>query len=420
MEIKTLRGIKDILPVEIKKWQYVELNCRKILENFNFSEIRTPIFEKTELFIRSVGKSSDIVNKEMYTFIDKGGESITLKPEGTASVIRAYLEHKMYAQEQITKLYYFSPMFRYERPQSGRYRQHYQLGVEVIGTKNFIIDLEIFILITTILETLGMKNFEIKINSVGCNICRNKYIEVLKESIFSNISSFCEDCQNRFKINPLRILDCKKDNCRALLQKGPFIKDFLCSECKDHHLKLIKYLDFFKVKYVLDSFLVRGLDYYTKTVFEITSPFLGAQNSFGGGGRYDKLVQELGGNDISCIGFSFGLERLIQAMEKSNVNFPEKKEIEFYFVYLGEKALEKIIELVFLFRTKNYYVHFSYENVSFKNQLKQANKLGVKYCLILGENELQKELILLKDMEQGIQEEVSLQNLVKKLEELVK
>jgi histidyl-tRNA synthetase len=416
--IKAPKGVRDIFPPEIKKWQYVEGVIKSKLESFGFEEIRTPIFEQTELFTRGIGPSSDIVHKEMYSFVDRGGRKITLKPEGTASVIRAYLEHHLGEGKRVVKFYYLSPMFRYERPQANRYRQHYQIGVELIGEGHFLADVEIFLLFFNIFSALQLKDFRIKINSIGCASCRPEYVKILKEKVALKKHLFCADCQRRWETNPLRLLDCKKETCQKLRLELPFIKNFLCTSCSQHYSNLLQYLNFFRLRYEEDPFLVRGLDYYTKTTFEFISSALGAQDAFGGGGRYDGLVAELGGPAKPAIGFSLGIERLLEVMEKTKVKIPSSERVKFFFIHLGEKTLRKMSEISLSLKQMGYPVESFYEEMSLKNQLRWANKLGYRYCLILGEDELKEEVILLKDLAEKKQESVKMANLLNRIREL--
>ncbi|NQT30285.1 MAG: histidine--tRNA ligase, partial [Candidatus Saganbacteria bacterium] len=327
MKYSVPRGTKDILPEETSLWQYLEQTCRQIFDLYNYSEIRTPIFEKTELFTRSIGQTTDIVSKEMYEFKDRKGRSLTLRPEETAPVVRACVENNLISLDKITKLYYIGPMFRYERPQAGRQRQFHQAGVEVFGSADPLVDAEVILLNMQLFDALGLKNLEVDINSVGCKKCRPEYQKKLKTYFKNNIKHMCVECQERFEKNPLRILDCKEVKCQKFVNDAPASIDMLCPECSEHFAKVIEYLKEAGCNFKINNRLVRGLDYYTKTSFEIVSNQLGAQNAVSGGGRYDTLVAELGGKSIPAVGFAIGLERVIEIIKNDKLKMTNEGKI---------------------------------------------------------------------------------------------
>jgi histidyl-tRNA synthetase len=386
-----------------------------VLDNHGYHEISTPIFEQTELFIRGIGQLTDIVEKEMYTFQDKKGRSLTLRPEGTAPVVRSYLENNL-GREGLQKLYYKGPMFRYERPQAGRYRQFEQIGVELIGSQAPIADAEVITIGTTICEQLGIQDLTVAINSVGCAVCRPVIREQLKTFIVSSLKHLCEDCNRRYSSNPLRILDCKKEHCQTYFAGLPSSISVLCHECADHLSSVLEFLDSAQVKYHVDPFLVRGLDYYTKTAFEIRSDKLGAQNAICGGGRYDELIKELGGQKTPAFGFAFGVERMLMVLKQQEVQPAVRSTAPFvYFVSIGNVAARK----AFLFRNKlcslGIRADIDLENRSLKAQFKKADALKATYVCVIGEEEIAKNQCLLKNMATGKQEQVGFKDLEKKI-----
>ena len=408
---KAPRGTNDLLPPETQKWAFVEEAIRQKAESFGFQEIRTPIFEHTELFSRGIGEGTDITIKEMYTFTDKGGRSITLRPELTAPAVRAYLENYPMPGTRIVKWFYFGPAFRYERPQSGRYRQFHQFGIEAIGSKNPDVDLEVILLALEIFKSLNLQNLEIKLNSIGCSKCRPSYREALKKYFSPYLEQLCEDCKtHRYEKNPLRILDCKSQKCAPFLHEAPIPADYLCEECQTHFEKLKKRLRDLQISYSLDPRLVRGLDYYTKTVFEVISSVLGAQNSVCGGGRYDDLGEILGGPPVPAVGFAAGMERLILLL-KDNLTGGEKTPLV-YVVTLGEKAEELMVPLIFNLRKEaggrkmKLQIERDYQNRNLSQQLREANKLGAEFALILGENELAENKLILRNLAARQQEDL--------------
>lgn len=415
MFIKVPKGTQDILPDDASKWYYIENKIREILTKYGYQEIRTPTFEYTELFVRGIGESTDIVTKEMFTFPDRKGRSLTLRPEGTAPVVRAYLENKMDRSSQVVKLFYIGPMFRCEKPQAGRFRQFNQFGIEVIGTKSPVVDVEVIIAALEIYKKLGLKNLEILINSVGCKKCRAVYVQKLKEFIKDKKDFLCSECINRYKKNPLRVLDCKKDNCQKIIKTAPIITDYLCQECKQHFKEVKSYLNDLKIKYYVEPRLVRGLDYYTKTSFEIVSGELGAQNAIGGGGRYDDLVEELGGKPTPAVGFAAGIERMIIVMNQQKIERPENKGLDVFIAKVSEINTEIAFKLLQKIRNAGLSVDMDYSGKSLKSQMRAANKIGVKYTIIIGEEELSKNMVILRNMKTKEQKEVKINNLINEL-----
>ncbi len=409
MEIKAIRGFNDILPDEIGKWQFVEETVREVFEGFGFDEIRIPILEKTELFIRGIGEATDIVEKEMYTFTDKGGSSLTLRPEATASMARAYLEHKLFTFDPVAKLYCIGPMFRYERPQKGRYRQFYQIDAEVFGVANPVVDAEVILMLIHFLRQVGLEKLELQINSLGCRECRPRYREELRAFLSKKSFQLCEDCQRRLQANPLRIFDCKVQSCQETIVDAPKVSDFICKEC-DHHFNRVKeHLSMAGLEYVLNPKMVRGLDYYTRTAFEVVSYDLGAQNAVTGGGRYDNLFQEIGGRDIPGIGFAIGMERLISLLPK---NKGLKRPLDLFIAVQGKDGKQDAFRIAHQLHLERIRAEFDYEEKSLKSQMRRADKLNARYVLILGEEELKKGRAILRNMANQSQEEIPLQELV--------
>ncbi len=409
------RGTKDILPDTVGDWLFVEDKIRSLCRRFGYQEIRTPMFEHTELFQRGIGEGTDVVDKEMYTFTDRGERSITLRPENTASAVRAYLQNKLYAEDALTKLFYIGSMFRYDRPQAGRMREFHQFGVEAIGESNPAVDAEIILLAIKLLEGLGLKDLELYINSVGCPTCRAKYRTMLQDFFRDKLDDLCGDCQNRFDRAPMRILDCKKDADKPYMQDAPKITDCLCEECSDHFSKLQTYLTKAGVKFSLDPRLVRGLDYYTKTAFEIKYPPLGAQSAVAGGGRYDGLIEEMGGNPTPAVGFATGLERVLLALEKQGLLPDKNRSVDVYVVALGEQAQTEAFKLVMDLRDAGYSAAVDYAGRSMKAQMKQANKYNAKYAAIMGEDELAENAVVLRDMAGSEQEKIPVAELINRL-----
>ncbi len=406
--IKAPTGTRDILPEDVKTWQRIEKTAGEIFTLYGYEEIRTPIFESTSLFQRSIGEATDIVEKEMYTFKDKGGRSLTLRPEGTAPVVRAYLEHQFPQRDQFQKFYYIGPMFRYERPQKGRFRQFHQVGIEVFGPNHPMIDVEVIAIQWRIFKELDVSDLKVKINSLGCEKCRPGYRKALIEHLKKNRERLCETCQRRLERNPLRVLDCKNPGCQQVVREGPKITDYLCNDCREHMKKVTDGLESLKIPYEVDPFLVRGLDYYTKTVFEFIHTALGAQNTVSAGGRYDNLVEELGGPEIPGIGFALGIERLVLILNEKGL--PEEKK-PLYFIPLGEEAIKEGIKIMEELRDSGIPVIWTGKVASIKAQLRQANKRGADRVLILGESEIENREIKLKDMKEGREEVIKWKDL---------
>ncbi|MEG1559250.1 MAG: histidine--tRNA ligase [Clostridia bacterium] len=403
MNYQALKGMKDVLPSESYTWQYAEDKIKEACKMHGFLEVRTPLLESSELFLRGVGKTTDIVQKEMYTFMDKGERYVTLKPEGTASVVRMFIEHKLYNEAQPTKMYYLStPIFRYERPQAGRLREHHQFGVEIFGGALPSSDAECIMLALQIFETLGIHNLCVNINSIGCPECRPNYNEALKEYLNNNLDSLCETCNTRFETNPLRILDCKEENCKKICQNAPKITDYLCHDCNSHFLGLQTILTEMKTNFKINPYIVRGLDYYTKTVFEIVSNDIGAQDALCGGGRYDGLVKELGGPDMPAVGFGMGIERLLLLLSNKGIILPSDETTDVYIATIGEKAAAIGIKAAFDLRYYNIATEFDHIGRSIKAQMKYADKLGAKLVVIIGDDEIEKGVVKFKNMTTGM------------------
>ncbi|MQL52165.1 histidine--tRNA ligase [Desulfofundulus thermobenzoicus] len=405
------RGTTDILPGQTEKWQYLEDTIRRLCRQYGYGEIRTPIFEHTELFVRGVGETTDIVEKEMYTFVDRGERSITLRPEGTAPAVRAYLENRLFAGPQPVKLYYIGPMFRYDRPQAGRYRQFHQFGVEVFGSHDPAVDAEVCAMAMDLYARLGLSGLKLHINSVGCPRCRPVLREKLREFFLPRLDGLCASCRERLERNPLRILDCKVDTCRQAAVDAPAALDYLCPDCKEHFQAVLKHLDALGVAYQVDRFLVRGLDYYTHTAFEIMAPDIGAQSSVGGGGRYNGLIAACGGPDTPGIGYALGLERILLAMERQGVVFPGEKRLDVFLATADDAAREKALPLLQSLRREGLAADRDYLGRSLKAQMKYAGKLGVELVAILGSDELCRGVVTLKNMATGRQEAVPLDRL---------
>ncbi|PYV10970.1 MAG: histidine--tRNA ligase [Acidobacteria bacterium] len=403
--IRSVKGTRDLLPSETPLWQRVEEEARRVFDAYNFREIRTPVLERTDLFARSVGADTDIVTKEMYTFQDRDEESLTLRPEATASVVRAYIEHRLFNEGGVHKLYYLGPMFRRERPQKGRYRQFYQIGAEVLGSDHPTIDAEVLEMLTFLLARLGLREFSLLINSVGCGKCRPTYVEVLREALQGVKSQLCADCQRRAETNPLRVLDCKVEADQAQIARLPRIVDYLCADCRKHFDGVEAELAQRGVAYEINPRLVRGLDYYTRTTFEITSSGLGAQNALLGGGRYDGLSEMLGGPSSPGFGFAIGQDRLMLAVEHAG-NLKGENSIAAYVAWLGDGAFRPAAELARGLRQQGWRVEIGYEPVKLSKSLSVANKLHARYAIIIGEGELASGRYQIKDMGTGRQEEV--------------
>lgn len=405
--IQKPKGTKDILPSESYKWQYIEKLAKDIFENSGLQEIRVPVFENTELFLRGVGETTDVVQKEMYTFEDKGGRSITLRPEGTAGAVRAYIENGMASLPSPIKLWYAMSIYRYENVQKGRQREFHQIGVEVLGSGAYQADVEVILLGQKFFEALKIPNIKLMLNSIGCPTCRAKYQEALRDFIRPNLDKYCETCKNRFDKNPMRILDCKEDACKKMNQGAPVILDYLCPECKEHFENVKKRLTELGVDYEIDSSIVRGLDYYTKTVFEFVSQDEGY--TVLGGGRYDGLVKELGGQDTPAVGFATGVERILEIYEKYNKeNVVQPCKMDLYLATMGDKAELEATQLALALREKGLFVEVDVAGRSLKAQFKYADKKEAKYVLIMGEDEVSNKTAKLKNMQTSEEMEVAL------------
>lgn len=415
-------GMHDILPEEQKYFQKIYDVVREIAEFYNFQKIDTPILEQTELFSRGIGLATDIVQKEMFSFKTKGGDYLTLRPEGTASIARAYIEHGMQNLPQPVKLWYLGPFFRHEKPQAGRYRQFWQFGFEILGEENPVADVQIIQVFFNILKELKLTNLLIKVNSIGDRACRPYYKKLLSSYFRSRLESLCRDCRRRFKENPLRILDCKVEKCQRIVSQSPLIIDHLCEACHQHFKKVLEFLDALSFPYHLEPRLVRGLDYYTRTVFEIyeeteRGKSLGA---LVGGGRYDGLIKILGGKETPAVGGAGGIERIVSLMKEKAIRFPREKKAEIFLAQLGSLAKEKSLKLIEDFRKENIYIFESLGRDSLKAQLKLADKLGVKYTLILGQKEALEEEIIVRDMVSGRQEKIKIDKIRDEMKKRIK
>jgi len=403
--INTIRGFQDVLPDEIGKWQFLEARARFFLENFGFREIRPPILERTELFQRGIGTSTDVVEKEMFTFIDRNHESLTLRPEATAGVIRSYIENNIFKNESVSKLYTIGPMFRRERPQKGRYRQFHQINAEVLGVSSPVIDAEIMFMLQEFFKDIGLNSFELSINSLGCSECIPLFKGKLMAFLEQEKGSLCDDCRRRSLINPLRVFDCKEEACRNIMEKAPTVGEHICLECKSHFEGVQRHLENLGVNYIIDQRMVRGLDYYHRTVFEITAKHLGAQNALCGGGRYNSLVEQLGGPDTPGMGFAIGFERLVSLVP------PERafsKVPTLFIAALGEAAQEKTSILLNTLRLAGLYCESDYGEKSLKALMKRADKLNANFAMIIGEEELFKGMAIFKNMHSGTQTPLAL------------
>ena len=416
MLTKAPRGTKDITPKDAYKWNYVENKFREICSLFGYEEMRTPVFEHTELFKRSVGDTTDIVQKEMYSFTDKGGRDITLKPEGTAGVVRAFIENKLYADTQPTKLFYITPCFRYERPQAGRQRQFHQFGIEALGSDKPSLDAEVIALAVQFFTEVGLKDLAVSINSVGCPTCRAEYNARLKEYLDKKSDVLCETCLERKDKNPMRVIDCKNPTCKENLNDIPFMVDHICDDCKDHFEKLQTYLKEMDINFVVDKTIVRGLDYYKKTAFEIISNDIGSQSTVCGGGRYDGLVEQLGGpKGVSGIGFALGAERLLLTMENNNIEIENPKATDIYIATIGDKAKTKSFKLLKDLRTNHISAENDHLDRSVKAQFKYSDKINAKFTIVIGDDELANDTATLKNMSTSEQTTIKLSEIVQEL-----
>lgn len=406
--VKSIKGTQDLLPNESYKNQFIEHTALEIAENYGFREIRTPVFEYTELFQRGVGDTTDVVQKEMYTFNDKGGRSITLRPEGTAGAVRSFLEHGLSNEPMPQKLCYLTSCYRYEKPQAGRLREFHQFGVECIGTASPASDAEVISIANDIFNFLGVKGLKLEINSIGCPECRKEYHKALKEYFSAHIDDLCETCKGRLERNPMRILDCKSPVCSEIAKGAPKVTDYLCDDCREHFQKVQQYLKAMDIKFEINPTIVRGLDYYTRTVFEFVSTEIGAQGTVCGGGRYDGLVEELGGAHTPALGFAMGLERLRLLMENQNLPFPEKEKCSLYICSMGENACLKAAEIVSGLRREGFEAEFDVVGRSLKAQMKYANKIGAKFTVVIGDSELEQGVVTIKNMADGSTQQAKL------------
>lgn len=409
------KGTKDLLPSQAYKWHYVEKKFAEICKNYGFKEIRTPMFEHTEVFARGIGDTTDVVQKEMYTFNDHGNRSITLKPEGTSGAVRAFIEHKQYAEVQPTKYCYNTDCFRYEKPQSGRLRHFHQFGIEVFGTPNMLADSEVICLANDFLNELGIKEIELRINSVGCPECRKNHREALKAFLEPHYDELCSTCKDRYSRNPMRILDCKSEICQSIVKDAPRMLDYLCDDCKNAFEELKRNLTSMGIDYKVDPNIVRGLDYYTKTAFEFVTTSIGAQGTVCGGGRYDHLIEELGGPPIPGVGFGLGIERLLLLMEACNASFPDDDNTDVFIAVMGERAKAFGLKLCREFRQKGIAAEMDTLARNIKGQFKYADRLNAKYTLAIGENELEKGVVSIKDMTKSQQREIKIEDIFKEI-----
>lgn len=409
---KAIKGTKDVLPKDVHKNQYIEATALDIASKFGYKEIRTPVFEHTELFQRGVGDTTDVVQKEMYTFDDKGGRSITLRPEGTSGAVRSYLENGLCNEALPQKVCYLTSCYRYEKPQAGRLREFHQFGVECFGSASPLADAEIIALAKSLFDTLGVKDLSLEINSIGCPTCRAKYHKALKEYFSSRKDELCDTCKSRLDRNPMRILDCKSPICHEIAEGAPVVIDYLCDECKEHFENVQKYLKAQNIEYTINPQIVRGLDYYTKTVFEFVSNSIGAQGTVCGGGRYDGLVEELGGQHTPSLGCAIGIERLMLLMEAQGCEFPEAEKPDLFIVALGEKATLKAVEIAKDMREEGFSALLDLNQRSVRAQMKYADKLGAKFNVVIGDNEVEAKTAKLKNMQTGEETEINLDTFV--------
>lgn len=409
---KAIKGTNDVLPGESYKNQYIESTCLSVAEKYGYKEMRTPVFEHTELFQRGVGDTTDVVQKEMYTFDDKGGRSITLRPEGTAGAARAFLENGLSNEALPQKICYLTSCYRYEKPQAGRLREFHQFGIECFGTSSPLADAEMISLAKQVFDELEVKDLHLELNSIGCPTCRAEYHKALKEYFESRKDELCDTCRDRLDRNPMRILDCKSPVCHEIAQGAPVVLDYLCDECREHFDTVKKYLDAMNIEYVVNPQIVRGLDYYTKTVFEFVSDSIGAQGTVCGGGRYDGLIQELGGQSTPSLGFAMGLERLKLVMDAQNCPYPDEEKPDLFIVAMGEKAVLKAVEIAKDMRDEGFSVLYDLNGRSLRAQMKYADKLGAKFNVVIGDNEVDNGTAKLKNMATGDTKDINLTTFV--------
>ncbi len=410
--IRAIKGTRDIFGIETKKWRYVEQKIIEYARKYNYGEIRIPTFERTQLYLRGIGGETDIVNKEMYTFTDKGGRSITLRPEGTAGVVRAYIENKMYADKSLKKLFYMGSMYRQERPQKGRYREFRQFGIENIGSKEPLADAEVISFAYNLYKELGLKSIKVEINSIGCRTCRKNYIRALKDYLKPHYEMLCDNCKRRFDTNTLRILDCKNPGCKKITEKAPSTTEYLCNECKEHFNAVLHYLDVRKIPYSVNNRLVRGLDYYTRTVFEVTTNRLGSQNAVAAGGRYDYLIGMFHSEDIPAVGFAGGMDRLILLMEEEGLfDAMDEEKPDIFIVAVSNDVRDYVIKIAESLREQGFSVETDLSMSSMKSQMRRAGKLNVDNVLIIGPDEIDKGVLTYKNMKKHSQKEIDIKEL---------
>jgi len=416
---KAPRGTVDILPAEQPYYRHVEEKAAEVCRRYGYGRIDTPVFEDSRLFVRTIGAGTDIVDKETYSFEDRSGQGMTLRPEGTAPVCRAYVEHGMHNLPQPVRLHYFASIFRYERPQKGRYRQHQQFGAEAIGEGDPALDAEIIEMAWQFFKSLGLRRISLQVNSIGCRDCRPPYIQALKEHYRGHVDSLCPECKARLERNPLRLLDCKKPSCQGVADAAPQSERYLCSGCKEHYRCVLRYLRLMRVPFRKNFRLVRGLDYYTRTVFEFQPRGeQGAQSALGGGGRYDDLIEELGGKETPAIGFATGIERIVMNLKEQGIKMPQPQLTGLYVAYMGDKAKSAAVRFASELRRSGLMVNLSLGNKSIKAQMRQANALGAEYAFIFGEDEVRKGTVAYRDMETGEQWEVAMEDVVDLLAEV--
>ena len=413
MDFTTIKGFKDVLPEEVGTWQYVESVTRKIFQTFGFREIRPPLLERTELFSRGIGQETDIVSKEMYTFKDSRGRGMTLRPEATASVARAYIQHQLYKKSPIQKVFTIGPMFRHERPQKGRFRQFHQINAEIFGDPGALSDAEVIVMAMVLLQSVGLTELTLNINSLGCPDCRMDFRKELKVYLNQKIDALCSDCQRRAETNPLRVFDCKVETCKAVVDDAPCILDFICEDCQAHFKEVQGYLSGSKIPFVINHKLVRGLDYYTRTTFEIQTEHLGAQNAVVCGGRYDGLVKLLGGPEPAGTGFAMGVERLVTLLDDSKKQ--ALREPDLFIAALGNEAQSKVFHWVIGLRGLGFWVEMEYTTKGLKAQMKKADRLGARKVLIVGDDELASGKGILRDMKTKEQDDIEIGNLFREL-----
>jgi len=409
------RGTKDILPDQIHKWNHVENVFKELCAKYAFKEIRTPTFEHTELFKRGVGDTTDIVEKQMYSFDDYGGRNLTLKPEGTAPVVRAFVENKLYAEMQPSKYFYIIPCFRYEKPQTGRLREFHQFGVEIFGTGSMLADAEVIGLAVDFFDRLGIKGLELRINSIGCPKCREEYRNALRSFLSDKYDALCDTCKGRYDRNPMRILDCKSEVCKSLVVGAPVMLDYICDDCRDAFDELKRTLAAMEIDYIIDPNIVRGLDYYTKTAFEIVSSAIGAQGTVCGGGRYDNLIEQIGGPSTPGVGFGLGIERLLLVMENSGASIPDAPGIDVFVAAIGDEARDYAAGLIRDLRRNGISAQMDLMARNIKNQFKYADRLNAKFTIIAGENELKEKKLNIKNMRTSEQIGINAEDIVKTL-----